>query len=103
MAVHSLLNHLLSRFREFKCHEEIENKYIVDELMPRLPNDAKMTLDNDIHSDNRLDWRRGDGGREGKEEGKGEGEGGRGGEGSRKGEEGGGGRGWEGGGGKKEM
>lgn len=53
LEVHTLLSHLLSRFREFKCHEEIENQYIVKELLPRLPSDTKTTLDNDIHSDNR--------------------------------------------------
>ena len=49
----TLLNHLHSRFREFKSHEEIENQYIVKELLPRLPSDTKATLDNDIHSDSR--------------------------------------------------
>lgn len=54
VAMHTLLDHLHSQFRQFKCHEEIENQYIVNELLPRLPSHAQARLDNDIHSDNRL-------------------------------------------------
>lgn len=54
VAMQALLSHLHSRFKQFKCHEEIENKYIVKELLPRLPSHTKATLENDIHSDNRL-------------------------------------------------
>ena len=53
--MHTLLGHLHQQFGEFKCHEEIENKYIVKELLPRLPSHTKATLDNDIHSDNRYE------------------------------------------------
>ncbi len=53
MSYHSLLDHLRSNFSEFKVHEEIENQYIVRELLPRLPLDAKTALKNDLHSDNR--------------------------------------------------
>lgn len=49
-----LMNHLSTNFHAFQCHEEIENRYIVRELMPRLPCRHKARLKNDLHSDNRL-------------------------------------------------
>ena len=53
LSYHALLDHLQSNFTEFKSHEEIENQYIMRELLPRLPSDAKTTLENDLHSENR--------------------------------------------------
>ena len=50
----SILSHLRHDFHIFKCHEEIENKYILNNLLPRLPHSAKTSLQKDIHSDNRL-------------------------------------------------
>ena len=48
-----LLNELNADFQKFKCHEEIENQYIVRPLLPRLPTNTKAILENDLHSDNR--------------------------------------------------
>eukprot|EP00731_Ephydatia_muelleri_P001250 Em0001g1250a len=53
-AYFSILSHLRQHFHIFKCHEEIENKYILNNLLPRLPHSAKTRLQKDIHSDNRL-------------------------------------------------
>ncbi len=52
-AFHSLLAALDSQFKELKCHEEIEDHHIVGLLLSRLPNNAKTTLENDLHSDSR--------------------------------------------------
>ena len=52
-AYSTLLYHLRTNFQEFKCHEDIENQYIVRQLLPRLPHDQVTVLENDIHSDNR--------------------------------------------------
>jgi F-box/leucine-rich repeat protein 5 len=49
-----LLGHLSTNFHVFQTHEEIENRYIVGELMPRLPCNHKAKLENDLHSNNRL-------------------------------------------------
>lgn len=35
-------------------HEAIEDHYIIHPLLPRLPSTVKITLQNDVHSDNRL-------------------------------------------------
>ncbi len=58
LAYHCLLDHLRSDFSQLKSHEEIENQYIMRELLPRVPTGAKTTLKNDLHSDNRhvLTW-----------------------------------------------
>ena len=49
-----LLQQLSRRFREFKTHEDIENRYILHPLLPKLGKECSTTLVNDIHSDNRL-------------------------------------------------
>ena len=48
-----LMGHLSTNFHVFQCHEDIENRYIVGELMPRLPCHRHAKLENDLHSDNR--------------------------------------------------
>ena len=49
-----LLSHLSANFHVFQSHEEIENRYIVGELIPRLPCQHQAKLENDLHSDNRF-------------------------------------------------
>ena len=49
-----LMGHLSTNFHLFQCHEDIENRYIVGELIPRLPCQHKAKLQNDLHSDNRF-------------------------------------------------
>lgn len=52
-AFSSLLHHLVADFKQFKCHENIEDDVIVRPLLPRLPSNIKTTLHNDLHSDKR--------------------------------------------------
>ena len=66
LAYHSLLDHLYANFQQFKSHEDIENRYILDTLLSRLPTTSQTHLHNDLHSDNRFVNRGGrEGGREG--------------------------------------
>ena len=41
-------------FDKLLSHEAIEDHYIIHPLLPRLPSTVKVTLQNDVHSDNRL-------------------------------------------------
>ena len=51
----SLLDDLTAKFSQLKKHEEIENNYIMARLQPRLSTDHKVSLENDIHGDDRLE------------------------------------------------
>ena len=51
---YNLLDTLNDGFIELLSHEAIEDHYIIHPLLPRLPSTVKVTLQNDVHSDNRL-------------------------------------------------
>ena len=51
----SLLDDLTTQFSQLKKHEEIENNFIMAPLQPRLSTDHKVSLENDIHGDDRLE------------------------------------------------
>ena len=51
----SLLDDLTAQFSQLKNHEEIEDNYIMAPLQPRLSSDCKVSLENDIHGDDRLE------------------------------------------------
>lgn len=51
---YNLLDTLDGGFDELLSHEAIEDHYIIHPLLPRLPSTVKVTLQNDVHSDNRL-------------------------------------------------
>ena len=49
------LEYLRLKFLELKTHEDIENRYIMTPLLPRLKERTKISLENDIHGDDRLE------------------------------------------------
>ena len=49
------LEYLRLKFLELKSHEDIENRYIMTPLLPRLKEQSKISLENDIHGDDRLE------------------------------------------------
>lgn len=51
---YNLLDTLDNGFDELLTHEAIEDHYIIHPLLPRLPSTVTVTLQNDVHSDNRL-------------------------------------------------
>ena len=51
---YSLLDTLNNGFDKLLTHEAIEDHYIIHPLLPRLPSTVKVTLQNDVHSDDRL-------------------------------------------------
>lgn len=51
----SLLDDLSAKFSQLKKHEEIEDNYIMAPLQPRLSTDRKVSLENDLHGDDRLE------------------------------------------------
>ena len=51
---HHLLALLNNGFNRLLSHEAIEDHYIIHPLLPRLPSTVTVTLQNDVHSNNRL-------------------------------------------------
>ena len=51
----SLLDDLTAKFSQLKNHGEIEDNYIMAALQPRLSTDCKVSLEKDIHGDDRLE------------------------------------------------